>query len=46
MVIHRYDEIDPEEQKMMANYMRDHLNDPDYAAIQEFTYKHFSPLWD
>ena len=46
VVIHRYDEIDPEEQKTMANYMRDHLNDPDHAAIRDFEYKHFSPLWD
>ena len=41
VVIHRYDEIDPEEQKTMANYMRDHLNDPDHAAIRDFEYKHF-----
>ena len=46
VVIHCYAEIDPEEQKMYANYFREHLNDPDDAAIRKFVYKHFSPLWD
>ena len=46
VVVHRYDEIDPAERKMHINYMRDHLDDPAYAAYREFIYRHFSPLWD
>ena len=46
VIIHRYAEIDPAEQKMHANYIRDHLNDPLCAAYREFLYQHFSPLWD
>ncbi len=46
VVIHRYDEIDPAEQKEHANYIRDHLNDPIYAEYRAFLYRHFSPLWD
>ncbi len=46
VIIHRYAEIDPDEQKMHANYIRDHLNDPECAAYRDFLYRHFSPLWD
>ena len=46
VLIHRYDEIDPAEQKEHANYFRDHLNDPVFAEYREFLYRHFSPLWD
>lgn len=46
VIIHRYNEIDRAEQKEHANYIRDHLNDPDDAEYREFLYKHFSPLWD
>jgi hypothetical protein len=46
VIIHRYAEIDPDEQKMHANNIRDHLNDPVCAEYREFLYQHFSPLWD
>ncbi len=34
VMIHRYDEIDPKEQKMHAHYMRDHLSDAVYLGVQ------------
>ena len=46
VIIHRYAEIDPAEQKMHANYTRDHLDDPLFAEYRDFLYRHFSPLWD
>lgn len=46
VVVHRYAEIDPAEQKMHANYIRDHLDDPLNAAYRAFLIQHFSPLWD
>ena len=46
VMIHRYDEIDPKEQKMHANYMRDHLSDAVYWECRDFLYQHFSSLWD
>ena len=46
VVIHRYAEIDPAEQKLHANYLRDHLDDPLFAEYRDFLYRHFSPLWD
>ena len=46
VVIHRYAEIDPAEQKLHANYLRDHLDDPLFAEFRDFLYRHFSPLWD
>jgi len=46
VIIHRYDEINPNEQKLHANHIRDHLNDTIYADIKDFLYRHFSSLWD
>lgn len=46
VVIHRYDEIDPAEQKMHANYIREHLDDENNAEYREFLIEHFSKLWD
>ena len=47
IVIHRYAEIDPAEQKLHANYIRDHLDDGTNAKEQkEFLIRHFSSLWD
>ena len=34
------------EQKMHANYIRDHIDDEEYAKYKEFLLKHFSTLWD
>ena len=46
MIIHRYSEIDPDEQKLHANYIRDHLDEPLYAEYRDFLFQHFSSLWD
>lgn len=46
VIIHRYEDIAPEEQKMHANYLRDHLNEPVFAEYRDFIYRHFSSLWD
>ena len=46
VVIHRYEEIDPKEQKMHAKHIRDTLNDPVFAEYRNFLYRHFAPLWD
>lgn len=46
VIIHRYAEIDPAEQKLHANYTRDHLDDPGWAEYREFLFRHFSSLWD
>ena len=46
VIIHRYNEIDPAEQKDQANYFRNHLDEPWAASYRDFLMKHFSPLWD
>lgn len=46
VIIHRYAEIDPEEQKMHANYIRDHMDDDNNAEYRAFLREHFSKLWD
>ena len=46
VIIHRYNEIDPDEQKMHANYLRDHIDDPLYAECRNFISRYFSSLWD
>lgn len=46
VIIHRYADIDPAEQKMHANYIHDHLDDPLYAEYRGFLLQHFSSLWD
>lgn len=46
VIVHRYAEIDPDEQKLHANYTRDHLDDPIYTEYREFLIQHFSSLWD
>lgn len=45
LVVHRYAEIDPAEQKMHANHIRDHIGD-EGEAMRAFFTKHFSSLWD
>ena len=44
-VIHRYSEIDPSEQKMHANHIRDHILE-EGTEMAQFYYAHFSSLWD
>ena len=46
VIIHRYSEIDQTEQKMHANFLRDHLDDPLYTECRSFIFRHFSSLWD
>ena len=46
VIVHRYAEIDPAEQKLHANYIRDHLDDPLNTEYREFLIRHFSSLWD
>lgn len=46
VIIHRYSEIDPAEQKMHANLIRDHIRDNPNAEDTDFLRKHFSSLWD
>ena len=46
VIIHRYAEIDPAEQKLHANYIRDHLGDPPDTEYRDFLVRLFSSLWD
>ena len=46
IIIHRYSEIDPSEQKLHANYVRDHIDDPAFVEYREFLIRYFSMLWD
>ena len=46
VVVHRYSEIDPDDQKLHAGYVRDHINDPIFEEYRNFLYCHFSSLWD
>ena len=45
IIIHRYAEIDPAEQKLHANYIRDHIAD-EGEKMERFYRAHFSALWD
>lgn len=45
MVIHRYSDIDPAEQKRHANYIKAHMDD-DGEEMKQFYLTHFSSLWD
>ena len=44
IVIHRYSEIDPAEQKMHANYIKEHIDD-EGEEMRQFYLAHFSSLW-
>lgn len=44
IVIHRYSEIDPAEQKMHADYIKEHL-DEYREEMKRFYLTHFKPLW-
>ena len=46
VVIHRYDEIDPAEQKDHANHLRDYAMNNPQLTYRDFLIEHFSPLWD
>lgn len=45
LIIHRYSEIDKAEQKMHANYIKEHIND-EGPEMRQFYLAHFSSLWD
>ncbi len=45
LIIHRYSEIDPVEQKMHANYIKAHISD-EGKEMMLFYLSHFSSLWD
>ncbi len=45
VVIHRYSEIDPIEQKQQANYIKEHIDDQG-EKMRQFYLAHFSSLWD
>lgn len=44
LVVHRYNEIDPAEQKAMANHIRDSMEDK--PIMEPFYRKYFGLLWD
>lgn len=44
IVIHRYLEIDPAEQRLHANYIKEHIDD-EGEEMRQFYLTHFSPLW-
>ncbi len=46
VIIHRYADMDPDELKMIANHIRDTLDDEQCAGYRDFLYRHFSPLWE
>ncbi|MBD5467463.1 MAG: hypothetical protein HDR21_04830 [Lachnospiraceae bacterium] len=45
IVIHRYSEIDPMEQKQHANHIKEHIDD-EGEEMKQFYLTHFSSLWD
>lgn len=45
LIIHRYSEIDPAEQKMHANHIKEHM-DEEGEAMKQFYLTHFEALWD
>lgn len=45
IIIHRYSEIDQAEQKMHANYIKEHIED-EGEKMKHFSISHFSSLWD
>ena len=45
VIVHRYAEIDPAEQKLHANYIKAHIND-EGKEMEQFYSSHFSSLWD
>lgn len=45
LIVHRYSEIDPAEQKMHADHIKAHM-DEEGEAMKQFYLTHFGPLWD
>lgn len=44
IIIHRYSEIDPAEQRMHAGYIKEHIDD-EGEEMRQFYLAHFSSLW-
>ena len=45
VIVHRYADIDPEEQRQMILSIREGWKRGEFAAYSDFVYEHFSPLW-
>lgn len=45
LIVHRYLEIDPVEQKMHANHIKEHMAE-EGEAMRQFYLAHFGALWD
>ena len=45
VIIHRYEEIDPEERQMIANGIKEELEKGNFSEYRVFLYRNFSPLW-
>ena len=46
VIVRRYEEIDPAEQKLRAEKLREYVMNNPQLTYREFIIKHFSPLWD
>ena len=46
IIIHRYSEIDPAEQKEVANVIKKEYRETASEEMRRFYIKHFSALWD
>lgn len=44
IIIHKYSEIDPVEQKMHADYIKEHIDD-EGEEMKRFYLAHFGSLW-
>ena len=45
VIVHRYADIDPEEQRQMILSIREGWKRGEFAEYSDFVYEHFSPLW-
>jgi hypothetical protein len=45
VIVHRYADIDPEEQRQMILSIREGWKRGEFAGYSDFVYEHFSPLW-
>ena len=45
VIVHRYADIDPEEQRQMIPSIREGWKRGEFAEYSDFVYEHFSPLW-
>ena len=45
VIVHRYADIDPEEQRQMILSIREGWKRGEFTEYSDFVYEHFSPLW-